>query len=123
MVRLASPMGLFLSGTESGYDNYFFPKEFVIQSDHECLEYIKGQDKLNKKHLKWVEFLKQFPYVIKQKMDLFEALGDGSVWETFMLSGTILLVERGVGLGARKGEKVVMNMGGRFLYLVETSSP
>ena len=44
-----------------------FQKEFVIHSDHESLKYLKGQHKLNKIHAKWMEFLEQFPYVIKYK--------------------------------------------------------
>ena len=32
---------------------------------HESLKYLKGQPKLNKRHAKWMEFLEQFPYVIK----------------------------------------------------------
>ena len=44
-----------------------FPKEFVIHSDHESLKYLKGQSKINKRHAKWVEFIEQFPYVIKYK--------------------------------------------------------
>ena len=39
----------------------------MIHSDHESLEYLKGQNKLNKRHAKWVEFIEQFPYVIKHK--------------------------------------------------------
>ena len=31
------------------------------------LKYLKGQHKLNKCHAKWIEFLEQFPYVIKYK--------------------------------------------------------
>ena len=49
--------------------HYLLPKEFVIYSDHESLKYLKGQGKLNKRHAKWVEFLKQFPYVIKHKKE------------------------------------------------------
>ena len=49
------------------WQHYLYPKEFVIYSDHESLKYIKGQGKLNKRHAKWVEFLEQFPYVIKHK--------------------------------------------------------
>ena len=49
------------------WQHYLYPKEFVIHSDHEFLKYIKGQGKLNKRHAKWVEFLEQFPYVIKHK--------------------------------------------------------
>ncbi|XP_028242204.1 uncharacterized protein LOC114420533 [Glycine soja] len=47
--------------------HYLLPKEFVIHSDHESLKYLKGQGKLNKRYAKWVEFLEQFPYVIKHK--------------------------------------------------------
>jgi len=46
---------------------YLLPKEFVIHIDHESLKYLKTQSKLNKHHPKWVEFLEQFPYVIKHK--------------------------------------------------------
>jgi len=49
------------------WQHYLFPKEFVIDSDHESFKYLKGQSKLNKRHAKWVEFIKQFPYVIKHK--------------------------------------------------------
>ena len=43
------------------------PKEFVIYSDHESLKYLKSQGKLNKSLTKWVEFIEQFPYVVKYK--------------------------------------------------------
>jgi len=49
------------------WQHFFFPKEFVIHSDHESLKYLKSQIKLNKRHAKWVEFLEQFPYVMKHK--------------------------------------------------------
>nr|KYP35911.1 Retrovirus-related Pol polyprotein from transposon 17.6 [Cajanus cajan] len=49
------------------WEHYLIPKEFVIHSDHESLKYLRGQGKLNKRHAKWVEFLEQFPYVIKYK--------------------------------------------------------
>ena len=42
---------------------------FFIHSDHESLKHLKGQGKLNKRHIKWVEFLEQFPYMIKHKKD------------------------------------------------------
>ena len=29
---------------------------------------MKGQDKLNRRHAKWVEFIESFPYVIKYKV-------------------------------------------------------
>ncbi|KAG8490723.1 hypothetical protein CXB51_013780 [Gossypium anomalum] len=49
------------------WQHYLWPKEFMIHSDHESLKHIKGQNKLNKRHAKWVEYLESFPYVIKYK--------------------------------------------------------
>ena len=46
---------------------YLWPKEFVIHTDHESLKHLKGQDKLNRRHAKWMEFIETFPYVIKYK--------------------------------------------------------
>ena len=55
---------------------FLFPKEFVIHSDHESLKYLKSQSKLNKRHAKWVEFIKQFPYVIKHKQGKINVVVD-----------------------------------------------
>jgi hypothetical protein len=58
------------------WQHYLLPKEFVIHSDHESLKYLKGQGKLNKRHAKWVEFLEQFPYVIKHKKGKANVVAD-----------------------------------------------
>jgi len=49
------------------WEHYLVTKEFIIHSDQETLKYLKSQHKLNKRHAKWVEYLEQFPYVIKYK--------------------------------------------------------
>ena len=49
------------------WQHYLLPKEFVIHTDHESLKHLKGQNKLNKRHAKWSEFLESFSYVIKYK--------------------------------------------------------
>jgi hypothetical protein len=49
------------------WQHYLWAKEFVIHSDHESLKHLKGQGKLNRRHAKWVEFIENFPYVIKYK--------------------------------------------------------
>ncbi|CAA7043940.1 unnamed protein product [Microthlaspi erraticum] len=49
------------------WQHYLWPKEFVIHTDHESLKHLKGQQKLNKRHARWVEFIETFPYVIKYK--------------------------------------------------------
>ncbi|RDX65673.1 Retrovirus-related Pol polyprotein from transposon 17.6, partial [Mucuna pruriens] len=58
-------------------------KEFVIHSDYKFYKYLRGQNKLNKSHCKWVEFLEQFPYVIKYKQGEINVVANA-------LSGDIL---------------------------------
>ena len=41
------------------WQHYLVPKEFVIHTDHESLKHLKGQNKLNKRHACWSEFLMQ----------------------------------------------------------------
>jgi len=48
----------------------------VIHSDHESLKYLKTQSKFNKRHAKWVEFIEQFPYVIKYKQGKINVVVD-----------------------------------------------
>nr|KYP51640.1 Transposon Ty3-I Gag-Pol polyprotein [Cajanus cajan] len=49
------------------WEHYLVTKEFIIHTDHESLKYIRGQGKLNERHVKWIEYLEQFPYIIKYK--------------------------------------------------------
>ncbi|XP_024004015.1 uncharacterized protein LOC112081489 [Eutrema salsugineum] len=49
------------------WQHYLWPKEFGIHTDHESFKHLKGQQKLNKRHTRWVEFIETFPYVIKYK--------------------------------------------------------
>jgi hypothetical protein len=49
------------------WQHYLWPKEFVIHTNHESLKHLKGQQRLNKRHAKWVEFIETFPYVIRYK--------------------------------------------------------
>jgi len=49
------------------WQHYLLSKKFVIHSDHEALKFLKSQGKLNKRHARWVEFIEQFPYMIKHK--------------------------------------------------------
>ncbi|KAL3598371.1 hypothetical protein D5086_006289 [Populus alba] len=58
------------------WQHYLLPKEFVIHTDHEALKYLKGQNKLNRRHAKWVEFMESFPYVIKYKKGQVNVVAD-----------------------------------------------
>ena len=42
-------------------------REFILHSDHEALEYIQGQHKLNSRHAKWVQCLQSFQFTIRHK--------------------------------------------------------
>jgi hypothetical protein len=45
--------------------NYLIPKEFVLYSDNQALQFITRQEKLNQRHAKWVEFMHNFTFFIK----------------------------------------------------------
>jgi hypothetical protein len=44
---------------------YLLAKEFVLYIDHQALQYINNQAKLNKQHMKWVEFLQSCSFLLK----------------------------------------------------------
>ena len=58
------------------WQHYLWPKEFVIRTDHESLKHLRAQDKLNKRHAKWIEFLETFPFVIQYKKDKDNVVSD-----------------------------------------------
>jgi hypothetical protein len=45
--------------------HYLVPKEFVLYSDNHALHFMNQQEKLNQKHVKWVEYMQNFTFVIK----------------------------------------------------------
>jgi hypothetical protein len=58
------------------WQHYLWSKEFVIHTDHESLKHLKGQNKLNRRHAKWVEFIEMFPYVIRYKQGKENVVAD-----------------------------------------------
>ena len=46
---------------------YLWPREFVLHTDHESLKHFRSQDKLDRRHGRWMEFIETFTYVIKYK--------------------------------------------------------
>ncbi|RDX68363.1 Retrovirus-related Pol polyprotein from transposon 17.6, partial [Mucuna pruriens] len=64
------------------WQHYLLPKKFVIHSDHEALMHLREKGKLNKRQVKWVIFLEQFPYVIKHKQDKMNVVVDALFKET-----------------------------------------
>nr|XP_027127774.1 uncharacterized protein LOC113743905 [Coffea arabica] len=54
------------------WQHYLRPREFVLHTDHESLKHIKSQDKLSKRHARWITFIDSFTFVIKYKTDFGE---------------------------------------------------
>ncbi|RDX76064.1 Retrovirus-related Pol polyprotein from transposon 17.6, partial [Mucuna pruriens] len=53
--------------TLQSWQYYLWSREFIIHFDHQSLEFLKSQGKLQKRHAKWLELIKMFRYVIKYK--------------------------------------------------------
>src|SRR6185312_9605366 len=68
------------------WQHYLWPKEFIIHSDHESLKYLRMQNKLNRRHAKWVEFIEYFPYIIKHKKGKDNVIADALSRRYTMLS-------------------------------------
>ena len=47
--------------------HYLLPKEFILYTNHLALQYLNSQRKLNQRHLKWVEFLHSYTFVLKHR--------------------------------------------------------
>jgi hypothetical protein len=45
--------------------HYLIPKEFFLYSDNHTLQFVTQQEKLNQRHVKWVEYMHNFTFVIK----------------------------------------------------------
>ena len=45
--------------------HYLMSREFVLYSENHALRYIVQQPKLKHKHVKWVEYLQSFKFVLK----------------------------------------------------------
>jgi hypothetical protein len=45
--------------------HYLILKEFVLYSNNQALQFINRQEKLKQRHAKWIEFMKNFTFVIK----------------------------------------------------------
>ena len=49
------------------WQQYLWHAEFILHSDHESLKHFRSKGKLDRRHGRWMEFIKAFPYVIKYK--------------------------------------------------------
>ena len=68
------------------WKHYLWLKEFIIDSDHEALKFLKSQSNLNKRHAKWVEFIQSFPYIIKYKKGKDNVVADALSRKSMLLT-------------------------------------
>ena len=47
------------------WKHYLMPKEFVLYTDDHAFQLISREKKLNQRHVKWVEYMQNFTFVIK----------------------------------------------------------
>ena len=48
----------------------------MLYTDHKALQYLGSQHKLNQRHMKWVEYLQSFTFVIKHKSGVTNKVAD-----------------------------------------------
>ncbi|XP_071909839.1 uncharacterized protein [Coffea arabica] len=58
------------------WQHYLRPREFVLHTDHKSLKHIKSQDKLSKRHARWITFIDSFIFVIKYKTGKTNVVAD-----------------------------------------------
>ena len=44
-----------------------FPKELILYTNYQALQYLNSKGKLNQRHLKWVELLQIYTFVLKHR--------------------------------------------------------
>ena len=63
-----------VSQNTSLYTPITIPENFVLYTDHKASQYLGSQHKLNQRHMKWVEYLQSFTFVIKHRVELLTEL-------------------------------------------------
>ena len=59
------------------WKHYLLGKETIIHTDHQPLQYLQSQTKIQQaRHLRWMGFLQQFHLVIRYKKGIFNKVAD-----------------------------------------------
>ena len=56
--------------------HYLLPKEFIVFTDNQALSYLNRQEKLNQRHMKWMEFIQAYTFSIKHKKGITNKVAD-----------------------------------------------
>ena len=66
-------------------------KEFLSYIDHQDLRYLNTQTKMNQRHMKWVEFLQSYTFVMKHKLGKSNKVVDMLSWRFELLLRTVIV--------------------------------
>jgi hypothetical protein len=58
------------------WSHYLLNKEFILYSDHEALKHLNSQQKINRRHAAWSEFLQPYPFLLKHKAGIQNVVAD-----------------------------------------------
>ena len=67
------------------WEHYLIPKEFVLHSDRQSLQFLSSHKSLNHMHTRWTFFLQNFSFVFKHKVGRLNITTDA-------LSGKVTLL-------------------------------
>lgn len=56
--------------------NYLVQKEFILITDHEALKYINGQQKLSRRHARWVSYIQEFTFSLRHQSGSLNRVAD-----------------------------------------------
>lgn len=66
------------------------PKEFVLYTDHQALRYLSTQSKLNQWHMKWVEFLQGYMFMLRHRSGKSNKVADALSKRVALLNTTTI---------------------------------
>ena len=58
------------------WSHYLLNKEFILYTDHEALKHLNSQQKINRRHAVWIEFLQPYPFLLKHKAGVQNTVAD-----------------------------------------------
>ena len=68
------------------WEHYLAHRDFILNSDHQALKWLKSQPKLDSKHARWAIFLEQFRYTFHHKAGIQNKVADALSRQSLLLT-------------------------------------